>query len=308
MTSIPAIQQFRSVLWPARTHITNFPSLIFLCGGDRAVATNIRSKVFAYVQANDPLLYEKIKLAENFIEWTDEEFFTNLIDLEDSLAHIVSFVPIILESPGAIAEFSGFMAHEQIRPKIKLYVEQKYANAQSYIALGPIKKLKERQTDKIFKYVPAMESALVEEIYNDLKKETRARHRQELFKQTTVSHQILLICEFVKMLSLARVTEIKFLLEAFYSEVSLRQIKMHMKLCEKVGLLKFVTFGSASDDVFYMSNYQNLNFAIFGFTATTARSQKDLLRWKSRIRQAIKEHDGYRRSMFLALEDAGGSV
>lgn len=297
------LSKFISVLEPNSTHITNFPCLAFLCGGSTEDASNIRSKTFKYIEAADPELYARIKLAEKFSEWTDPEFYTNLIDLEDDLAHIVSFVPIILESPGSVSEFGSFVNNPNIFPKLKVYLLREHANAQSYIALGPVKKLKDHDEALIFTYEENMDDAVASIVYNDIKEKTKPKHIAERLKIDNKAHQILLICEFVRLLGLARVSEIKYLIRAFGMDLANMDIKHYLKLCQKLEILDFKNFGHGSDGVFYVANNKNLNFTIFGYRPNVRRKDKDLLRWKAIFREEILEKDNYRKALLASFEN-----
>lgn len=226
----------------------------------------------------------------------------NLTDLENDLAHLVSCVPIILESPGSLAELGALVNKPELFQKIHIYIKKDHQKP-SYIYLGPVKKLKDedKEREKVFPYSKGMEDELVIKICENIRENTKPRHKTETLKHEYKAHQMLLACEFVNLLSIARVSEIKFLFDEFQikdsdtkEEVALGTIRKYLKLCEKVGLLRTEAF----KEVFYIANLENLRFASFYFRPDSPRGKKDILRWKAKIRKKIKEHNSYRTSFF----------
>lgn len=60
---------------------------------------------------------------------------------------------ILLMSPGSISEYSIFFTKEDLAPKIRLYIPEKYAKSKSFIANGPVKAFK-----NVYKHVETFSS------------------------------------------------------------------------------------------------------------------------------------------------------
>ena len=304
-----ALDKFLDAIELDGIQITNFPCFAFLCGGDRSNADFIRSKVFEYAKKYNPEVYKKIKVAEDFISWTDYEFYRNLSDLESDLAHIVSYVPIILESPGSIAELGSFVSNPIIFEKTQIYIEHEHYKKDSYIYLGPVKKLEDKMKERVMPYSKGATGELVRIIVENIEENTKPLHQKEKLRKTDTSHHFLLICELVNILSVARVSEIKYLLDkinirhiisSIEKPLSEEIIKKYLKLCEKMGLLRTESL----KDIFYIANNTNDRFAVFSFKKHTTKSDRDIIRWKSIIRKHIAQQDRYRK---VFLEPRGAA-
>lgn len=284
----------------SKTRIKNIPNFVFLCGADKEQKDTIRALTNNYIKQKDPSLYESMKFAEDFLEWEDDEYYRNLVDLEEDLAHIVSFIPVVSESPGAVAELAAFVNNEYLLEKMKVYINRSYAIKKSYIAHGPIKKLRDKNPEKVFIYDTGYENAVAEEIYKDIIKISLLNFKKtEGFNPSNKTHQFLFICEIVRILSLSRITEIKQACQLANINLKQGEIKKFLKLCEKVGLIHFKVFGTSDEGTFYTAENKNYNFIEFKYFPNVARPKKDLLRWKAKLRETIIKEDSVRRTLLL---------
>jgi hypothetical protein len=67
-----------------------------------------------------------------------DNLLSNPVNKEIALIHLCDAAIFLLQSPGAVSEFSTFFTINGLAPKLRVYVPSEYANDESYIASGPI--------------------------------------------------------------------------------------------------------------------------------------------------------------------------
>lgn len=134
--------------------VQNAPDLLFLCGGRMAAQgpyLSARDFFHRYLKKK-PELVRRIKLAEDINAWfknawfENETAFSDLVEVENYLAHLAGVTVLFVESPGSIAELGSFAASDDIRPKTMVVLSEFHGLENSFIADGPIRKL--RKHDK----------------------------------------------------------------------------------------------------------------------------------------------------------------
>jgi hypothetical protein len=97
----------------------------------------------------------------------------DLLTLENLLADSVDAIIIIPESAGSIAELGAFANDVRLRPKIVCLVDEKYKSKKSFINRGPIKLIKNENSDAVHYFDPANVAVVTEKlrtVLNKLKK------------------------------------------------------------------------------------------------------------------------------------------
>jgi len=80
-----------------------------------------------------------------YTEYTRTGERKNLLDLEDTLTNVADHVLIILEGYGAYCELGAF-SHTELRSKILVINDRRYATSPSFISLGPLTAISEAQS------------------------------------------------------------------------------------------------------------------------------------------------------------------
>ena len=150
-----SIVEFTKSLRLDKCKIQNRPDLIFLCGGPIArngAFLSARDFFYRYLLRN--LAWAKrIKLAEDISTWFQKDnAFPDLLQLENYLAHLAAATVLFVESPGSIAELGAFAASDELRPKTLAVLNTAYGSDKSFIADGPVRRIKGENEKHIHYY------------------------------------------------------------------------------------------------------------------------------------------------------------
>lgn len=124
------------------------PQFVFLCGANKPTneVSERRRAVLEFVHRNLPNI--SIFLAERVFETLTAEGPTiNLLDIESDISNFSDFIIIILESPSTFAELGAFST-SKLRSKLIIINNAVYANARSFINLGPLKAITDAANPK----------------------------------------------------------------------------------------------------------------------------------------------------------------
>ena len=80
---------------------------------------------------------------------------SDILEFESDLAQIAELIILFCESEGSFAELGAFAQDDEISRKLLVIIRNKYADADSFITLGPIAKLKNRHEHSVFSIVDA---------------------------------------------------------------------------------------------------------------------------------------------------------
>jgi hypothetical protein len=94
----------------------------------------------------------EVFLPEDIKSWLEDRVYTNLLSFESDLASICSLVVIVLESAGAIAELGAFSQFEDLSKKLIVIRSNDFINDPSFINLGVLRHISERNTSSIKNY------------------------------------------------------------------------------------------------------------------------------------------------------------
>ena len=119
---------------------------IFLCGG--VIASNpaekrlISLRDYLYrIKIFESRIKGNVILAERATQLYRETQYGDLISFEEDIARIASLVLVIPESPGSLAELGASATDDTIRHALRVIMQDKYENDESFIRRGPIERL-----------------------------------------------------------------------------------------------------------------------------------------------------------------------
>ena len=78
--------------------------------------------------------------------------YSDLISFEEDIARIVSCVLVIVESPGSFAELGAFAMNNTISQSLRVIVQTKFVESESFIRYGPIQKLRNDNEESVAFY------------------------------------------------------------------------------------------------------------------------------------------------------------
>lgn len=118
---------------------------IFVCGGPvklSSPAASARQVFMEKVGENDSNFFSRFVLAEDIARsWFCHNNYVNLLDLEEDLAQLATGILIFLESAGSFTELGAFVQTKHLADKIIVILDSQYSDNESFINLGPLKKL-----------------------------------------------------------------------------------------------------------------------------------------------------------------------
>lgn len=287
-----------------------FDGFIFLCGGEvdvrEAIPVSVRDALRREIAKHDHL-ERRVRLAEDYKDWSFEGFYTDLLEFESHIAQLSAAIVLILEAPGALTELGLFSALDHFQSKLVVFISNYHYAEGSYIRLGPIKFLEDSLDNKAecFPWVRvdygrevtdrAMLEGLQEELLQSLEERLRPLSTHHQIDVNNWLHQALLICEIVGVMSALTVTEIRDYLGELGIEIALGQVRKTLFILEKMNLL---AVAARSNQRFYVST-----------------EDREFIRWKprgdlvdkSKFRFDILKHYEVRdKKRFRALQHVRG--
>lgn len=121
---------------------------VFLCGADISDKTTGRHKMAEILK--DKKKYELLYPEDIFDDLMSGQGQHSLLDLENILADSVDAIVLFPESPGSFAELGVFASNEKLANKLICIGQLKYEKKKSFINYGPVRKIKETDTGRVF--------------------------------------------------------------------------------------------------------------------------------------------------------------
>lgn len=299
--------------------VQNAPDLLFLCGGRMAVEGPYLSArdFFHRYLTKKPELARRVKLAEGVNAWFKNAWFENdtafsdLVEVENYLAHLAGVTILFVESPGSIAELGSFAASDDIRPKTLVVLSELHGAESSFIADGPIRKLTKENSDHVVYYNWKLEepdSRVTRKVLGDMAKdltaflEKREAERPKLldFKRDNTGHTLLLVADLIWMQGAVSKSEIAACLEAVGCGLSQDSLNRHLSILQSV---RFIVKRRRYVETFFVPNFEK---AFLRYAFVKEAKLKGVARIKLAIRQSLEPR---RKSILTStLRKAGTSV
>lgn len=213
--------------------------------------------------------------------------YQDLLRFESDLAELSSLTVLFSESPGSIAELGSFAVLDTIQERLLVVMHQDDAYQESFIWRGPALSLKNLAKSK------GKENPIT--IYNWQKKKDdngyfntgdfsdavdlaetieaiiSKRPKTVRFSKKQLGHIMLLIICFLKIVQIATLEEIVFILKGFGIDQELKTVKQHLSLLKSLGLIVLEPYRNY---VFYLSAPQSGWFS-WGYDTKTAKIRDD---------------------------------
>lgn len=297
-----------------KTRIVKFPSFIFLCGGrisdsNQNQFLSCRDLFYSYINQNGCSFRENVVLAEKIFEYFDHSDYQDLLNFEKDLAELSSLTVIFSESPGSIAELGSFAVLNTIQERLLIVMHQDDTHQESFIWRGPVSFLKnlaksngsedpisiyswQRKRDDnchttIEDFADAIDlSETIESIITKFPKTVR-------FNKNQLGHIMLLIISSLKIVRLATLEEIVYLLRGYGIGTDQKTVKQHLSLLRSLHLIVLQPYGHYE---FYLAAPQS-DWISWGYEAETAKN-RDADRWSS---QFVEFYDNNQKEKYRAL-------
>lgn len=299
--------------------IQNTPDLLFLCGGPMAARGPYRSArdFFHRHLKKKPDLARRVKLAEDINAWfknawfRNETAFSDLVEVENYLAHLAGVTVLFVESPGSIAELGAFATSDNLRPKTLAILNEFHGSENSFIADGPVRKLANENKNHVLYYnwdpddpnSRATRKAfgeIAQELTSFLEERDTTRPKQLDFKRDNVGHTLLLVADLVRIQGVVSRSDVAACLDCVGCDSSPDTLNRHLSILQSVD---FITKRRRHIETFYVPVLTQ-SFLRYAYVKDAK------LKEAARIQHAIHQSLEPRRKSILAstLKKAGGHV
>ncbi len=306
-----------------KTRIVKFPSFIFLCGGkisdNRQNFLSCRDLFYSYIKQNECSFSEKVVLAEKVFEYFEHSSYQDLLNFERDLAELSALTILFSESPGSIAELGSFSVLNTIREKLLVVMHQDDAHHESFIWRGPVSFLKnfaqkngnddpitiynwQRKKDvdgniSIESFDDAIDlSEAVELIINKCPKTVG-------FKKDQLGHIMLLIICSLKIIRLATLEEVIFILKKFKINAEQKSVKQYLSLLKSLNLIALVPYRNYE---FYLAPPQS-EWISWGYDTEEAKN-RDVDRWANQFVEFYEKNQKEKIRAFRSYLKSTGQV
>lgn len=139
------LAEFFNDLDRARLRVQPPKKSLFLCGGlvgggVDANAKSLRDYLYRH-RSIESEIAATVVLAEEANQLYRDTTYGDLITFEEEIARIASIVLVIAESPGSLAELGAFASNDTIRKALRVIVQEKYWDVESFIRYGPLQRV-----------------------------------------------------------------------------------------------------------------------------------------------------------------------
>ena len=262
-----------------------YSGFIFLCGGPTDVRSpkpiSVRDAVHREL-VKHPDIDGRIRVAEDYKDWSHEAIYRDLVSFESHLAELSSVIVLILESPGSIAELGLFAAIDEFKKKLLVFVETEHYKSSSFIKLGPIDYLEKvhSNTAECHRWtqgagrLAVFDPTAAEELQPELAQAVRAR-------ASSPTPERPLVCDLLGLCSALTLRELRQLLGDLGCPRTETEVKQLLFLLQSLGLIAMEPKG---DQRFYVGveDRQHLQFALKDKHFDAMRFRSDLLTFYER--------------------------
>lgn len=276
------LQKWASSVDLAKSRIINFPSYIFLCGGQLSSQgdncfKSCRDIFYSYVERQNDIVSQNIVLAEDIIKLFDESGYPDLLTFEKDLAAISLLTIIFSESPGAIAELGSFSVLDNIRDRLFLVMHEDYAkNKKSFIWKGPVRYLKavadkNNNSNPVYVYNwekdfnlknISSESAFSDasDLYQEIKAFVGKRKKSSTWNRSDVGHIMLLVVSSLDVMQIATIEELRRIMQYLQLNDYAKHMERYLNMLTALELIGIKHYGNIDYYVSKMSGKEWLQF------------------------------------------------
>jgi len=266
-----ALSQYKRCISIGNTLLRNDSVLIFTCG--EKPNKNIQGKralLMDYAKSN--LKEYNFFIAEKIFDVFQGDSKTDWLSIEEELAKYSDCIIIILETESTFAELGAFMMKDSLSKIVLVVNDMKYSNSESFIKLGPLRKL---ETNSKFKPVVNAKyknfGRCFSEIKNRLKTIKRENNRTieirnfNEFDSLSPKTKLLFLLDIISLFSPISYKELINILKFLFGENHSYDIKLILSLQRALDLIVFDSgwyMRSGKDPKLFFS-YRGLNISVF---------------------------------------------
>lgn len=225
--------------------------VLFLCGG---AVDSPRDTVRDYLRRRRHDL--RLFYAERVWEHIAATGGRSALEMEADLASLADLVIIVVESPGTFAELGAFSLSDPLRVKLLPLVDKKYADAESFIANGPLMWI-----DRESQFAPTIYVSLcrILEVIDQIEERISRIPKSKSFRVEDLAqspkHLLFFLCDLVAVIYPATANMIEYYIRKISPSISSSAINVPtlLGLAVAMNLMKtnVSSLGSSSETFFF---------------------------------------------------------
>ncbi|MCS0080811.1 retron St85 family effector protein [Vibrio alginolyticus] len=237
----------------ANFHVSYSPAKVFLCGGEyktgKLIPQSLRDRLIEYYEVNKDSAIGACVQAEDFKDYLKNSTYSDLLEFEDDIAKISTLIIICLESPGSLVELGLFVNNQYLDNKLIVIAPQDKVEAQdSFIYLGPLKKLQDKDSESVLIYPWPDKNQKkydhLELIVEDINSKFNRLKKSEKFNDKNIAHMAFLVHDIVLIANPIKLFEIEWCLTVLGIDVQEPELKKILYLLDKIGLVKYTRYSN----------------------------------------------------------------
>lgn len=275
------IEIYNSIYEDIFCNTFNKSCYVFLCGGSGK--EHIRNSIRPILEHEQ---FQVLYPEDLFMEMLNRDKKADLLEYENLLADNSDIICIICESIGSAVELGAFVQNENIKNKMIVAINQKYARQKSFVMMGPVKHLQKVNNNKVVQFKNDEPEALGKElirVFRQTNKRLTSNKNQSFSTLSAYIAFIPMIVYFYQIISRKEIhrslkgyLKSKNILPANYNELFNASIKYLLKS----GVLVTEFNLQAKDETFSLSKKGNAE--TYNLIARSSASNRTLLHDKIR--------------------------
>ena len=301
----PFLKSFDERVDIGKLRVARPSNVIFFCGGPRnpdenAEPYSARDFILRKLLINRPDIYGRLYYEESMLEWFRDGHYTDLLSFEKHISEISSIVFLIAESPGSFSELGTFANEPSINEKLIVMISNENDDDTTYLALGPIKYLRENDEAEVIAYdwasefhsgaAPKINTADLEEIWGNVIESVEEYERnssiERQFQCDTQGHISLLIIDLLCIFGALKHNELLNAVSKIVGNFEKADLQKHLFLLEKMDLV----FSMQRGQKFFLARH-NESHIYYDFLTGTAKEISNRGRLTFLARDWFKKQD-----------------
>lgn len=228
-------------------------NIVFVCGGNSASDMRMQFKSFCQSKRIDFEIF--------FPEFAMKDYFSNdhvsqfdITEFELIIGNLSHAIVMFPEAAGSYAELGYFSHVDELAKKIILVLDQKWQSKDSFMSMGPVKKIGSKSkfyAELQMPYAAPDFEVIIERINRFPLQKTRKSLSVEKFKDLTDYEIFCLVYQCFSFLRIATINDVLFLMNAIFQT----RFKKH-----KVSQIASILFGSEYiDEIGSFGHYYTKN-------------------------------------------------
>lgn len=296
---------FKDQLDPNQCTVVDLPSLVLVLGGVTSIQTgdrhrSLRNVFVTRLQESDETIRQAIRMPEQFPEWNQFEGYSNLVDFEIDASSLCRAILLFAESSGSLAELGAFSMSAEICEKTITVIQKKFYDRDSFIKLGPIRRMEDAQAESVCVIHSENEAAFENEyqsVLEILKAKFDAHPKKSKFNLGSLRDVYLLIADLVELFGALTIGEISDMLGHFNVPINSKDLK---KALRQLALFELIKFSKYLTQSYYVANHNRQSF--IDYNALPEKPKFDRVRFKLLAHDEMKG-DHKRRAAYEVIHE-----